>query len=180
MAPERPRLVPLGQVMGAHGVHGDLKVKAHNPDSDLLLDADRVILSLAGTEQPMEVRSVRVHGKGLLIELSGCSSREEAQALYGAQVCVPRAELPEPEEGEFYLVDTIGAQAVAPDGTELGTVEAFRAYPTADVLCIRCPDGLREVPVLPPYLVGVDLEGQRVILDHLEDIEPEPDKRRRG
>ena len=105
--------------------------------------------------------------------------REQARALFGAQLSVPRELLPEPDEDEFYLVDAIGAQVVRPDGRAIGVVESFRAYPTADVLCVRCADGLREVPMLPPYLVSADMDAGRIVVDHVEDLDVEPESGRK-
>lgn len=169
-------LVALGEVMGAHGVHGDLKVKVHNPESPLLMELESVHVSLGDTCELRAIRFVRPHGKGLRMALEGVSDREQARALYGAQLCVPRATLPAPDEDEFYLVDAIGARAVDTSGRDVGEVIAFRSYPTVDVLCVRCADGVREVPVLEPYFLGAELEGQRVVVDHLEDLEPEPER----
>ena len=173
-------LVALGEIMGAHGIHGQLKVKLHNPDSELLFELERVFVVM-GDQEPQErkILDVHLHGKGLLMRLSGVNDRDQARALFGAQLSVPRDQLPEPEDDEFYLVDAIGARVVRPDGSEVGVVESFRAYPTADVLCVRCPDGLREVPLLPPYLVSADVDEGRVVVDHVDDLplEPEPGRK---
>lgn len=169
-------LVPVGEVMGAHGVRGELKVKNHNPESDLLLELEDVFLQQGAAEpERRRVLDARSHGKGLIMRLAGCKDRDQAKALYGAQLAVPRTAFPEPEEDEFYLVDAIGARAYLSDGQEIGVVESFRAYPTVDVFCVRSNDrSLREVPLIPPYLVSVDTAAGRVVVDHFFDLEPEP------
>lgn len=172
--PNTDDLVELGEVMGAHGVRGELKVKVHNPDSDLLLDLPRLWICHGGAPRSCEVESARPHGKGLVMTLAGVRDREQARELFGAQLCVPRDMLPEPDEDEFYLVDAIGTAAVDPDGKPMGEVVGFRAYPSVDVLCVKGPDGVREVPLLPQYFVGADLERNIVTVDNLADIEPEP------
>lgn len=167
-------LVELGEVMGAHGVRGELKVKAHNPDSDLLLDVERVTVRLKQVERVYGVEYAKPHGKGLLMALVGIDNREQARALYGAQLCVPRQALPEPDEDEFYLVDAIGADALDETGATVGKVTGFRAYPTVDVLCVAGEDGVREVPLLPHYFRGAELEQRVVRLANLSDIDVEP------
>ena len=178
MTPSASDLVALGEVMGAHGVFGQLKVKQHNPDSELLFDLDRVFV-VQGDLPPQEhaIKDVRTHGKGLLVTLADVRDREQARALYGAQLSVPRDWLPEPDEDEFYLVDAIGARVTLPDGREVGVVESYRSYPTADVFCVRSPDGLREVPLLPPYLVSADVKKGCIVVDHLDDLELEPNRK---
>lgn len=170
-------LVELGEVMGAHGVRGELKVKVHNPDSDLLLDVESVLVRQGQTERAYGVKSAKPHGKGLLMALSGVNDREQARALFGAQLCVARDALPDPDDDEFYLVDAIGATAYTEAGEPVGEVIGFRAYPTVDVLCVQGADGVREVPLLAPYFVGADLDRGAITVANLSDIDVEPGSR---
>ena len=166
--------------MGAHGVHGELKVKNHNPDSDLLLELTEIfVVRSDAAPQSRRILDARFHGKGLLMRLSDCKDREQARVLYGAQLCVSREAFPEPDEDEFYLVDAIGARVQTSDGQEVGVVESFRDYPTVDVFCVRGADGsLRELPVIAPYFVSFDSEQGLVVVEHFFDIEPEPERKR--
>lgn len=178
MSASRDRLVELGQVMGTHGIHGDLRVKSHNPDSDQLLSLREVTLvGPDGKADGRRVLDAKFHGKGLLMRLSGVTTPEQARALYGFQLAVPRDALPEPEDDEFYLVDAIGARVELTDGSSFGTVESFRAYPTADVFCVRNDRGLFEVPVLDPYFVSADIAAGVIVIDQVDDLEPEPNSK---
>lgn len=178
--PNGDDLVALGEVMGNFGVRGDLRVKMHNPDSDLLLELDKVFLVHPdGTPSEVAVRKASLHGKGMLMSLAGIRNREQARAAFGLQIAVRRSQLPEPAEDEFYLVDAIGAQVVLTDGTKWGVVESFRAYPSSDVLCVRCSDGLRELPLLEPYLVAARIDVGEIVVDHVQDLGLEPESGRK-
>lgn len=172
--------VPVGEIMGAHGVHGDLRVKNYNPESPLLLEVEQVYLRQGeGAPIAYRVRDAREYGPGLLLQLAGCKHRDQAQALYGAQICVARSQLPPPEDDEFYVVDAIGAQVELADGQVVGVVEGFRDYPTVDVLVVRGDDGVRELPLLEPYLVSADIPAGRIVVDHFFELELEARPRRR-
>jgi 16S rRNA processing protein RimM len=168
------RWVALGVVMGTHGLRGDLRVKQHNQDSELLFELDEVALSQAGRRRTYAITNVRPGGKGLLMRLAGIDTLEAAEPLRGAELCVPRSALPALEEGEFYFVDLEGLAVETPDGSVVGRVENVREYPAADVLRVRAAAGLWEVPMREPYLVSVDVAGGRVVVDQLEDLELEP------
>jgi 16S rRNA processing protein RimM len=173
-AEESARWVALGVVMGTHGLRGDLRVKQHNQDSDLLFELAEVALSQAGRRRMHSIASVRPGGKGLLMRLAGIDTLEAAELLRGAELCVPRSALPALEEGEFYFVDLEGLAVETRDGTVVGRVEDVREYPAADVLRVRAAAGLWEVPMREPYMVSVDVAGGRVVVDQLEDLELEP------
>ena len=99
------RWIPLGVVIGTHGLRGSLRVKQWNDDSDLLFDADEIALRLNGELLFHRVIGVREASKGLLVDLEAVRSVEAAEALRGAELCLPRELLPPLEEGEYYFVD---------------------------------------------------------------------------
>jgi len=168
-------LIPLAVVTGAHGVRGELRVKLYNPASDLLGSLTRVRLRRAGDAgEPahVELQRARLMHQGLwLVALAGCDDRDAAAALRGAELCVPRHELPALAQDEHYLVDFAGLRALLPDGRELGVVERAIEYPAAQVLSVRVPGGTLEVPLREPYVRAVAFEAGSVTVDQIEDLE---------
>jgi 16S rRNA processing protein RimM len=182
-------LVPLGVVIGAHGVRGELRVKLLNPASDLLASVAYVWLRGQGAACRVGVRSVHEHRQALLlVAIDGCADRDAAEALRGSELCVPRAELPQLEEGEYYLIDLVGLEVHLPSGEWIGCVEGTLEYPASQVLRVRLRPGhdrgvaeaVMEVPLLEPYLVAIEPQQRGVVVDHLDDLEVEAPARTRG
>jgi 16S rRNA processing protein RimM len=114
-------------------------------------------------------RSYRIEQRGrsggaLTVKLAGVEDRDQAAALTGAQVCVPRAELPEGDDKDFYRADLIGCEVVNLAGVELGVVQHFVETPAQALMVVR---GEREywVPAVPRHLRRVDLRARRVVVD---------------
>jgi 16S rRNA processing protein RimM len=173
-------LVPLGVVIGAHGVRGELRVKPYNPSSDLLETLDQVILRPAGAAdgRTIAVHSARRHGEGLLLTIAGCNDRDAALALRGAELCVTRAQLPAAEPGEHYLIDLVGLEArLAESGAVLGKVSDTIDYPASCVLCIETERGAIEIPMHERYVIEVRLDEGTVIVDHVDELELQPARR---
>lgn len=171
------RLIALGAVMGAHGVRGELRVRPYNDDSVLIFDVERVTLRHGGSEQMHVIESVRPGNKGWLVSLDGIATPEQAKALHGAELCVPRDAFPALAPGEYYFVDLPGLAVVASDGASVGHIERVQQYPASSVLCVSTPGGTLEVPMHERYLVSVDVAQGRVVVDHLEDLEFEKPSR---
>lgn len=178
--PEAPKAPPvadgyiaLAEVARPHGVQGELRLKVYNPDSDLLARRPRVRLRLPdGTTRDAAITAAREVNKALLVRLAGVEDRDAAEALRGAEVCVPRESFPPLEEGEFYACDVEGARAVLRGGDELGHVAAVASYPTCDVLVIERRTGGRiEVPLLPEYVGAVDVAGGVVEILSIEGLD---------
>lgn len=176
-----PRLVALGLVGAPHGLHGELRVRLHNPDSDLLAAQRRLWLRASGAPPEQEsarealVRSCRRSGADyVLLALEGVDDREAAQALRGQELCVPRAQLPPLQEGEHYLIDLIGLRVVLADGTAVGTVERALEYPAAQVLRVVMTDGAIELPLREPYVQEVRVEAGEIVAGEIDDLERLP------
>jgi 16S rRNA processing protein RimM len=167
------RWIPLGAVTGAHGLRGTLKIKQFNSDSQLLFELQEIALRLQGELHFHRLTSVREANKGLLLDLEAVGSVEAAEALRGAELCVPRELLPELAEGEFYFVDLEGLSVFTEDGAQIGVVERVQEYPASEVLRVQTDAGVYEVPMREPYLVEVDVAAGRVVVSELGDLEPE-------
>ncbi len=155
-------------------------MKLHNPGSDLLFRAETLLLRSEQGIREARVTSARPHQKGMvLLHLQGCTSREQAEAFRSAEVCLPRNALPELSEDEYYLYDLMGLKAVRRDGSEVGKVEGVQVYPAADALRIRAERGVCELPLIEPYLVRVELQAGRVVVDGLEDLDWERPRNRK-
>ena len=163
--------IELGVIARPQGVKGELRVHVFNPDSTLLEQMAEVFLIGEEDEEPalVEVESARRGPKALLMRLRGVGTREDADALRGYKLCIARAALPALEEGEYYHADLIGLEAF--EGTDaIGKVIDVVDYPSAECLKIERPAGFIEVPMLPRWLDGIDIDGGKVHLKDLDDI----------
>jgi 16S rRNA processing protein RimM len=167
--------IPVAEVARPHGVRGELRLKLYNPGSDLLsrrAGEGRVRLRLPdGSERDVAILQARASNAALLVRLAGVDDRDAAEALRGAEVCVPREAFPALAEGEFYACDLEGARAVMRSGEEIGTVEGIASYPTCDALVVDKGGGRTiEIPLLEAYVGSVDVERKVVEIVSLEGL----------
>jgi 16S rRNA processing protein RimM len=169
--------VPLAEILRPHGVRGEVRLKVFNADSDLLLDADEVLLRTKdGEEHEVSVDRARRADDAILMKLYSVDDRDRAGELRGALVCMRRGSFPEPEDGEFYACDIVGAEVWVkrdPEPEKLGAVKELRHYPTTAVLVVAADDGGKdwEVPLYDTFVEKIDVEGSKVWLSTLEGIE---------
>lgn len=166
------RLVPIAYVARAHGLRGELRLHAHNEQTEALRRGARVVLrSPAGEEREARFATLRPVDKAFLVTVEGVADRGAAEGLKGWEILIPRDELPPPEEGEFYACDVEGARAELEDGTVVGTVKALRSYPTCDVLVVeRTAGGELEVPLVDDYVLQVDPVAAVVKLRQIDEL----------
>lgn len=152
------RWVPVAVVARAHGVRGELRLRVHNPDSDLLLARPRVALRAADGElRAAKIERARAANGAILAFFEGVGDRDAADALRGREVCVRRSDFPKLDDGEFYVCDVLGAEVVDAGGP-IGRVVDWVSYPSVDVLVVERPVGRKlEIPVLEHTIEGVDV-----------------------
>ena len=171
LPPGDTKFVALAVVARPHGVRGELRLKVHNPDSDLLEQQRRVRLVTAdGDVRTVRIKSTRKVPGALLVRLEGVNDRDAADALRGAQFEVPRESLEEIEdEDEHYVVDLVGANVMLA-GEELGVVVDVVSYPTCDALMVKRHRGKKlEVPLSSAYVEDIaDSVVQLHTIDGLE------------
>lgn len=168
-------LVELAAVVRGHALAGEMVVKPFNPDSDLLSSTREVTLrSPTGALQRYEVRSVRGGGHGILLSLAGVDTRDQADALRGHQVCVTRDQLPEVDDGEYYLIDLPGLAVRNTAGETIGHVDSVLEYPSVAALVVVVEGIVREVPDLPRYLLEVHVKDGYLVVDNIDELEPVP------
>lgn len=172
--PEGPdHLVTLGRVVGVFGVRGWIKVKSYTEPKANILKYSPWYLRREGSIRPVELTGGQPHGGALIAHLAGCDGREDAGAWVGADIAVPREQLPALPAGEHYWNDLIGLEVQTLDGTSLGHVDHMLETGANDVLVVTD----REVKAerLIPYVVGVvvvevDLQRRLIRVDWPADF----------
>ena len=82
----------------------------------------------------LTLTSARPDKSGVVGRAKEIATKEEADALRGLKLFVPRDRLPEPEEDEFYLADLIGLEARDPEDAVLGRVKSVQNFGAGDML----------------------------------------------
>jgi 16S rRNA processing protein RimM len=162
------RRVVLGQVGGAFGVQGWVRIQSYTDPPDNILKFGRWQLGRAGQWREVEVEDGKLTAKGVLAKFAGVETPEDARLATGSEIAVTRDELPPPAPGEYYWIDLEGLAAFGQNDQPLGRIEEFRATPTGTVVVIR---GERQhwVPFVKERIVSVDLDAGRVVFDWASD-----------
>jgi len=164
MSDETSALIQLGFVGAPFGVRGWIKLRSHTDPPERLLEHRKLHIGQGKVWQSYRIEASGRSGGSLTVKLAGIEDRDQAQALRGAQVCVPRSELPQRDDRDFYRADLIGCEVVNLDGTSLGNVQHFIESPAQVLMVVR---GTREfwIPAVPQHLRRVDLQARRVVVD---------------
>ena len=126
------------------------------PLAGLLFEGARV--AVAGERRTIERRG-GTEAKPF-VRVSGCGSREAAEALRGETLTMRHADLPRLPDGEYYEHELVGCRVT--DGTrQLGTVSALVPLPTCEALEV----GDLLIPMVGDAVRSVDPGRRRIDVD---------------
>jgi 16S rRNA processing protein RimM len=144
----------VGRVGRPHGLDGSfyvVDVAPELPASGGIVSGRRIVRRAGTAEKP-------------ILRLEGSSSREDAEALRGLALTVPRDDSML-DEDEFWASDLEGC-AVVDGSTEVGVVRRMRALPSVEVLEVERADGPELlVPLVRDCVRSVDLQARRIDID---------------
>jgi len=153
-------VIRVGQVMGAYGLEGAVKVMPLTDFGDRF-DAGANLL-LDGSAR--EVEWSREGQPGLVVKLRGIDNRTVAELFRGRYLEVPDEQVKALEPGRFYYHQVVGLAVVTSSGQQMGVVEEVLERPANDVWVSR--EGAVEhlIPATRDAVVEVDLPGGKVVV----------------
>ncbi|WP_229800224.1 ribosome maturation factor RimM [Vogesella alkaliphila] len=155
-------LAIMGFVRGAFGVRGWIKVHADTQFADSLFDYPVWWIGKENDWKPFTFKDGAVQPKNLVAQLEEVTGREQAEAMRGLKVAVPKAELPPAEEGEYYWSDLIGMDVINAEGLCLGKVVDLMETGANDVLVISGEHGQILIPFVAAYVGDVDTQSKQI------------------
>jgi 16S rRNA processing protein RimM len=165
-------LIPIGKIVGTHGIKGQLKVISYGDSIDLFAAGQRLAVGREGeVVAALRIASARPHKRVIRLSLDGIGSIEAAEAWIGCQLYIDKASLPQLEEGSYYWQQIMGLEAFTLDDRRLGRVEAILPTGSNDVYVVR--DGRKEllIPAIDSVVVDIDLEQKILRVDLPEGLE---------
>jgi 16S rRNA processing protein RimM len=141
-----------------HALRGEIMGRLSGVSPEELMALPRIWLRHGdAADRPVKVTSARPK-KGDWILQIGLRDRTDAERYRGATIVAPRADLPEPEPGEWYVADLVGLAVRTESGEELGRLIEVLTLPANDVAVVHGKRGEVLVPLLDHVIVELDME----------------------
>ena len=183
--------IEVGRIADAWGIKGWFKVLPHSASPEALFSSKRWYLlpsdrKVGGSKSPSQLAAVSPStDKPVLLKIKeakdhadtvvACSldvvDRNQAEALKGARIFVPRSSFPTAGDDEYYWVDLLGLEVLNREGIALGQVKDLMSTGPQTVLVLSqaAEDGKppveRMIPFVSAFVDNVDLPGRKITVD---------------
>jgi len=161
---EPQKSILIAEIGAAHGVRGEVRVKAHTADPMAIADYGPLHDSRGSL---FRVKSLR-HLKDdmLVVAFEGVADRTAAEKLNRTKLYVDRSALPPPDEDEFYHADLLGLAVETTAGEAIGTVVAVADFGAGDLLEVRRPGGASiYVPFTRAVVPVLDFSAGKAVIE---------------
>ena len=110
-------LIEIGLIVKPHGLKGELKLKLHSPESNLILNIDEIYVD----NQIFKIDYSKKVSNGILIKFVSKNTRNSIEDLIGKKLFVNKDIIPLAPSGENYYFELIGSKVVY-NNVEIGTL----------------------------------------------------------
>lgn len=153
----------VGRIARPHGLRGQVIL---NPETDFMEDRFKVgqvlLIGPPDRTREYEIREVRFQQGRPIVLLADIDTMTDAEALAGAEVWLPEAQLAPLPDGTFYRHDLVGCEVRDTSGAMLGRVTGVEGSLDRSYLVV---DGHMMVPLVGGICVAIDIAGRRVTID---------------
>lgn len=153
----------IGTIVAPHGVRGDIRILPQTEHPEQFLDLDYLLLDDGRT---LHLTNARFHKRMALVKCREVNNMNEAELLRGKKVFVRTEDLPELEEGEFYVADLLGCKVIDIAGAEIGELKDVISTGSNDVYVVATA-GAKEllVPALKQHVKEINPEERCIIVE---------------
>jgi 16S rRNA processing protein RimM len=184
--------IEVGRIADAWGIKGWFKVLPHSASPEALfsskrwylLPSDRVVggaksptakaaaASTAAKPVLLKIKEAKEHADTIVASSLDVADRNQAEALKGARIFVPRSSFPTASTDEYYWVDLLGLDVFNREGVALGQVKDLMSTGPQTVLVLAQasdepdkPATERMIPFVSAFVDNVDLPGRKITVD---------------
>lgn len=146
----------VGQIVGTHGVRGEVRV---NPwcDSPDFLKKFKILYYDSNGEKSVKIKSSRVHGNVVLMQLEDISTVEQASALKNKILFMNRKDAKIPDN-TYFIQDLMDCKVIDADsGVDYGILTDVSETGANDVWHITKDNKEYLIPAIPSVVIDTDV-----------------------
>lgn len=154
--------IVIGKIVAPHGVRGDIRILPLTEKPEQFLELDYLLLA---DGRRLTLKHARFHKRMVLASVAEINSMNEAELLRGQEVLINAEDLPELEEGQFYVADLVGLPIYDEQGAQIGTFKDALTTGSNDVYVIAVP-GAKDIllPALKLYVKEINPAEKRIVV----------------
>jgi 16S rRNA processing protein RimM len=170
-SPSPEQLLLIGEIVGPHGLRGQVKLYAVTNRVDHLQAKIRTVY-VGPKHTAYQLRGIIEHKPGLLLlALEGVSTREQAEALRGSEVSIDERDAAPLAADEYFIHQLYGLRVVTTSGEEIGTVREVIETGANEVLVVT-REGQADalIPMIHDVVRELDVASSTIVIEPIAGL----------
>lgn len=162
----------IGEITGAHGVNGEVRVLPLTEHPRRYNQLDSVTIAKGDAQRTVTIAGIRQHKGLFIIRFGEVYTRDQAEQLRGWKLVVPFDQAVPLPPGSYYDFQLIGLEVYdVRDQSLLGTISEVLHLPANAVYRVTSATGKEYlIPALRQVVRQVDIEGKKMHILPLEGL----------
>lgn len=162
-------LVPMGKLLKPLGLKGELRVSFFNEESSALKKGVEIWLK-ANEFISHSIEIIVMADKKSCIKFKDCNTRDEANALQGLMIYLPRNAFNFIAKNEHYLIDMMESKVVNEDQMHIGMVTDILSIFSQNIIEVKIGENEVLIPYVNDYVKFFDKENKILILKDISGL----------
>lgn len=155
-------LVKVGFIRKPHGLQGFVKMQALTDFVEERFQIGEVFF-LEDEQDRVKLEDIKSQKDGFLVKFEGIDTVEDAEALRGLYLLIPKDYRQDLDNSSFYP-DQLQGMFVFVGEKELGRVVKLELYPANPVLIVKGEESSFQIPFVKAAIKEVDKKAGRIVL----------------
>jgi|TARA_B100001540_G_scaffold306217_1_gene318079 16S rRNA processing protein RimM len=163
-------LIPIGKVLKAHGLKGELKISLFDISSKILLEGINLWFYKNNSYQNYKLEKLRGSSKNIIVKLSEINDRNNVVAFLNKKIFLSKNDYPEPDENNYHLSDLINLEIFDENNNSYGFVCDAIKLPGNNVLIFKYENKEIMVPIVDYFIELFDFKKKVIKVKNINSL----------
>ncbi len=163
-------LIPIGKVLKAHGLKGELKISLFDISSKILLEGINLWFYKNNSYQNYKLEKLRGSSKNIIVKLSEINDRNNVVAFLNKKIFLSKNDYPEPDENNYHLSDLINLEIFDENNNSYGFVCDAIKLPGNNVLIFNYENKEIMVPIVDYFIELFDFKKKVIKVKNINSL----------
>lgn len=168
----------IAEIGPAHGVRGQVKLRLHLDDPDLLKTLGPLYTDATGAKTACLHLISNAGKSGWIGTIDGVTDRTAAEKWRGVNLYIDRDALPDDNDDDgYYIADLVGLLVRNTTDAHIGAIQSVDNFGASDLIEVRPASGPTfYVPFTDDYVTDVNVDDGYIVIQNYSEFLPEVKK----
>lgn len=161
-------MIRIAEIINTRGLKGECKLKLFTDQDDLRFQKGNTLYLDPHTK--LTVKNYSTYKGSGYVQFEEITTLEQAEKLKTRTLYLPKEELTELEEDEYYYHELNGCHVYNQNGEDTGVVSDILETGANLVLRVKNTDGQYLLPFVSAFVVDVDPDAKKIVIEEQEGL----------